>query len=419
MLSAFGGERSEDAHGDPEFATARSSTRGGPVSAADQHAAGIASAATRILAATGRASMPDALAWIAQGYALVGDEHQVLRDLASVSSDFPDDARRAASVLTRKLSRSDIDSAAILFRLGSVAPAAAFRSSLDHLAAKTKDQTLASVDASAVLAAQREDPFAMEALAAVAGLSYTDLQERAPGLPSDAKSSWSPTQVNAAFAVINEIVTGTGLTNLPGAVAMRPLDLITDVAGDLPASGWHQVETQRTDGVPYEILLAQRTAGGAWLAHRNTTSGMLSTPLAQRLVDALEGRGIRYLRSTAVGGDVSPGTLQSAAKSDGQIGMLALDGRKVPAYGIAFSSARDSGTASKNANRLRNMKRDPELATAVLVSGRGWSARNETGDLALAFDGRLFSDQSIDALADDIVRVLQARDEASPGKHAK
>ena len=33
-------------------------------------------------------------------------------------------------------------------------------------------------------------------------------------------------------------------------------------------------------------------------------------------------------------------------------------------------------------------------------------ARNETGDLALAFDGRLYSDQSIDALADDILRVV-------------
>ena len=115
------------------------------------------------------------------------------------------------------------------------------------------------------------------------------------------------------------------------------------------------------------------------------------------------------MRASAVGGDVAPTVLQARARSAGQIGLLALDARGQAAYGVAFSSARDSGTASKNASRLMTMQRDHDLPTAVLVSGRGWSARNETGDLAIAFEGRLYSDQSIDALADDILRVVKAR----------
>jgi hypothetical protein len=366
----------------------------------------VALAESRILAATGQGSLAEALVWIAQGYVLKGDEHQVLADLAVIAPSRPD-TRPAAFSLTRKLSHSDIDSAAVLFRLDAVAPAAAYRDALAHLASKTKDHTLASVDASAVLASQREDRFTFEALAAVAGLSYSDLEERVDGLPGDARSAWTPTQVNAAFAVIDEIIRGNGTADLPGAVPMRPLDLIPTIAGDAVAGGWQQVEAQRTGGVPYEVLLAQRAAGGAWLAHRNTTSSLLSHNLAQRLVDALDARKVSYLRASGVGGDVSPSVMQARARSAGQIGLLALDGRGDAAYGVAFSSARDSGTASKNASRLMTMQRDHDLPTAVLVSGRGWSARNETGDLALAFDGRLYSDQSIDALADDILRVVQ------------
>jgi hypothetical protein len=97
--------------------------------------------------------------------------------------------------------------------------------------------------------------------------------------------------------------------------------------------------------------------------------------------------------------------------SDGQVGMVALDASANAIYAVAFSSARDSGTASKSANRLRNMRRDPSIPMAVVVAGPGWAGRNETADLAMAFDGRLFSDQAIDSLADDI---QQTRDGAPP-----
>lgn len=341
--------------------------------------------AARLMKATQQASLADALAWIADGYALIGDEQRVLRDLAAIG-DGPD-RQRAAQTLTRRLSQSTVDSAAILFRLDSAQPALRYRAALDHVAGLTADRTIRTVDAKAVLAAQRDDPFTIAALSAVAGLSFGDLQERVGGLPADPEASWDPSQIKDAFRVINDIVTGAVKTELPGAVPMRPLDLMPELAGDRALSGWGLVEDQRTRGVPYEVLLAQRAAGGAWLAHRNTTSSMLNYPLAQRLAESLEARAIRFHRATSVGGDIAPSVLQKKAASDGQVGLLAIDDRGGPIYAVAFSSARDSGTASKNANRLRNMRRDPALPMAVMVAGPGWAGRNETADLAMAFDG--------------------------------
>lgn len=372
------------------------------------------SATARLLEATRRSTLDEALSWIADGYAILGDEQQVLRDLAALP-DGPE-RRRASQTLTRRLSASKVDSATMLFRIDTVAPASAYQAALDHLASFTRDKTLRTTDAKAVLAAQRDEPFTLQALCAVAGLSYSDLQERTAGLPPAPKGPWEPSQVKAAFRVIDAIVIGTVQSDLPGATPMQPYDLIPGLGEASPEAGWARVESQRAGGVPYEVLLGQRAAGGAWLAHRNTTSGLLNHPIAQRLCDALDARGIDYLRATSVGGNEPSSRLQATAGADAQIGMLALDSRDQPVYAVAFSSARDSGTASKNANRLRNMARDPDLPMAVVVAGPGWSARNETADLAMAFGGRLFSDQAIEDLAKDIEQVLGARLGARAGR---
>ena len=368
----------------------------------------------RLLEATRRSTLDEALSWIGDGYALIGDEQQVLRNLAALP-DTPE-RRRASQTLTRRLSTSNVDSAAVLFRLDTVAPASDFRAALDHLASVCRDGTLRTTDAKAVLAAQRDESFTMQALCAVAGLSYSDLQERAAGLPADPKGPWEPSQIKAAFAVIDAVVTGAVESGLSGAVAMQPFDLIGKLAGQPPESGWSRVEAQRSGGVPYEVLLGQRVAGGAWLAHRNTTSGLLNHPIAQSLCDALDERGISYLRASSVGGSEPLSRLQTMTGADAQIGVLALDSEGAPAYAVAFSSARDSGTASKNANRLRNMARNPELPMAVVVAGPGWSARNETADLAMAFGGRLFSDHAIDYLAIDIEEVISAERGTQAGR---
>jgi hypothetical protein len=88
------------------------------------------------------------------------------------------------------------------------------------------------------------------------------------------------------------------------------------------------------------------------------------------------------------------------------MGLIALDSDEHAGYGVLFSTARDSGTASKNASRLRAMKRADGLPIAVVVAGPGWAARNETAALAASFGGRLYSERSLDELANDIALTL-------------
>ncbi len=147
--------------------------------------------------------------------------------------------------------------------------------------------------------------------------------------------------------------------------------------------------------------------GGTWLAHRNATSGMVNHGIASGLCAELERAGPSYRRSTLVGGDVSPSVIQELAASDKQTGVVVLDGLGRAGYPVVFASARDSGTASKSAARLRAMRRNEALPAAVVLSGGGWAARNETADLVAAFGGRLSSDRGIDALVRDIVRVIR------------
>ena len=54
--------------------------------------------AARLMHATHQSTLADALAWIADGYALIGDQQQVLRDLAAM--DAGPDRERAAQTLT-------------------------------------------------------------------------------------------------------------------------------------------------------------------------------------------------------------------------------------------------------------------------------------------------------------------------------
>ena len=359
----------------------------------------------RLIEATKRSTLSEAIAWIAEGYSFSGNAQHLLQDLASLGVQSPD-ATRAAQVLARQASHSTFDSASILLQLDKLAVPARVRAAIDGIAARTSDHTLKTIDARSVLAAQREDPFTMEALCAVAGLSYSDLELRVAGLPSELRGDWKPSQISAAFAEIDAIVTGQQTTDLPGATVMRPLDLLPEIAGHREVVGWARVEDQRTRGVPYETLLAQRAAGGAWLQHRSATSSQLNRLVGSRLADALSDRGVSFRMSSSAGGEDTPSTLQKLAASDGQIGLLATDPEGRPRYAVAFSSARDSGTARKNVGALMKMKRDPALPMAVVVSGPGWSRRNETADLALAFGGRLYSDASIDALADDIAATI-------------
>jgi hypothetical protein len=310
-------------------------------------------------------------------------------------------AERALRRLARAVAASDLDSANFLFETEAIVPASQFRATLDRLAAMCPDGRLETINASALIAAQRSDAFTLEALCYVAGLSYKELAERVPNLPSRASGPFGPTQLRRAFDVLDAIVRGTTTIDFPGAEPARPIELMPRVG--LGRSGWNMVEELRAHGAPYEVLLSQRAAGGSWLAHRNRTSSKLAPMVADRLCRDLDERQVTYRRSTGVGGDTSPTDMSVISGCDKQMGLVILGPSGNAVFGVIFSTARDSGTASKSASRLRAMKRAPGLPIAVVVAGPGWAARNETAALAMDFEGRLYSERSIAQLTAEIV----------------
>jgi hypothetical protein len=361
---------------------------------------------TVLLDATGCSTTAEALAWLADDHPIDrgADLHELLRAIV-MQRDENEARTKALRRLARILAVSDLDSATILFESETIVPASRFRETLGRLAARCPDGTLGGITASALIAAQRDDHFTLEALCAVAGLSYKELTDRVEDLPSSPSASFGPSQLRRAYAAVDAIVQGQTTTDLPGAVPARPLELMPAIG--LGKNGWAAVEELRTGGLPYDILLAQRAAGGSWLAHRNRTSSKLAPLVADRLCQELDLREVPYRRSTGVGGDTSPGDMSELSGCDKQLGLVVLDPEGRVVFGVIFSTARDSGTASKSASRLRAMKRPRGLPVAVVVAGPGWAARNETADLALDFDGRLYSERALPQLADEIIRTTR------------
>jgi hypothetical protein len=358
--------------------------------------------------ATGRSAIEEALEWVAADHALSEkvDEHLLLQAVIALESNEPA-ALEAVRRLTRRITSSDLDTAAVIFDSESIAKPDAYRAVLDLLAAKSHGRALTGVNASAVMTAQRENAFTIEALCAVAAIAYSDLLARSTDveLPARPRDHWLAPQIRAAFDVIDGVIRDTALVSIPGGQAARPLELIPAITGKDHVGGWQAVEEMRRGGIPYEVLLAQRSAGGAWLAHRNRTSGKVVQSIASQLCHELDDRNVDYRRSTAVGGDVSPTRIHELSAAGKQVGLVALGERHRPSCGVIFSIARDSGTASKNAGRLRTMPRDSELPLLLVLAGAGWAARNETADLAVAFQGWVYTERDMTDLADVIARM--------------
>lgn len=366
-----------------------------------------------LLEATGRSSVAEALAWLGEDYPIErgSDLHQLLRAVVMYGGTH-EYSQRALRRLARAVAASDLDSATFLFETDTIVPASQFGATLGRLAALCRGGGLDTITGSALIAAQRNDAFTLEALCYVAGLSYKELTERVPNLPPHADGPFGPTQLRRAFDALDAIVCGKTIVDLPGAEPARPIELMPRVG--LGRSGWDAVEDLRLHGVPYEVLLSQRAAGGSWLAHRNRTSSKLAPLVADRLCRELDQHRVGYIRSTSIGGDTSPADMSLISGCDKQIGLLIINQSGRAVFGVIFASARDSGTASKSASRLRAMKRALGLPIAVVVAGPGWAARNETAALAMDFEGRLYSEQSLSHLTADIMySYSEAKEELS------
>ncbi len=369
----------------------------------DHIATGLDAAGQLLLQATKQATVEDAVHWLAQGWRTSdASPHELLRALLA-SAEYPE-SEAALQRLSRSVAKSDVSSARVLFDLDIVERPEQFRDALDRLASLCGDGSLRAVNARDVRAAQRKDSFTIEALCSVAGLSYRDLSDRVTNLPSNPRSDWAPSQIQAAFEVLDAIVRGTEASDLPGATPARPLELLLGGTGTA-ATGWEAVEVRRSDGVPYEVLLAQRAAGGAWLAHRNRTSARVRQAVADQLARELETSGITFLRATGAGGPDAEKKLMEITGCGKQIGFAVLDPRGRAKYGIVLAVANDSGTARKSVRALAQMDKPSDLPVAVLVSGPGWSIRNELADLARAFAGRIYGDVALSELVEDVTRT--------------
>lgn len=358
-----------------------------------------------LLAATGRTTVAHALAWIAEGHALdhLVPLHAVVEAVLAAERAGAN-ARDAVVAISQRVTRSRLDPATMLFDQQLMPSARTLREALDVLASKCSTGSLRSVTATAVRNAQYSNSGVMETLCALAGVTFDELRDRIPdlALPGDVRGAWSTTQLNRGFEEIDSIVRGTTKPAAADAMSSRPVELVERVAGPDAAGGWDRIEALRTGGVPYELLLAQRVVGSAWGQHRNRTSKRPTRAVAMDLRDRVRARGFDVLLVAGYGGDTSQADVNELVGGSGDIGLVVRTaGDYRPFYAVTFTLAKDGGSARKSGGTKIKMTR-PRVPVAIVALGPGWAQRRETADLVRSFEGAIFTELTLDALADRI-----------------
>ncbi|MBX7270045.1 hypothetical protein KIF24_31170 [Micromonospora sp. Llam7] len=381
-----------------------------------------------VKALTRRVTIKDALAWLNEdrGIERPVDLPKLLQALLALEEQTPDPelrslAGRVSRQVCRTEIRSDLDPSQELLGLDDVIRPAQYRAALDALAARTAQRSLADVTLSAVIAAQEDDPNVVTALCAAAGLAHRDLRARVRGssLPGELRGKWKNHQLKAVFEVIDAVISGRVSASSPAAQPARPVEHLLPELDEPPAStvarprGWALVEQMRTQGVPYEVLLAQRAVGGAWVAHRNSTGSILQAAITTTLCRLLDERGVTHHRlklNAASRALLEKAGANPAADADGgkrEGGQLAIliDTAEVT-HAVAISVARDGGTARKSGGRLAALPTRLGIDCTVVLVGPGWAQRNETSELARPFQGRIYTERTLAELADALQKMI-------------
>ena len=125
--------------------------------------------------ATGRSSMAEAVAWLAEGHPLLNgvEPIEALQALEQVSGNGAGPTAEARRRLAKDAASSELDTARELFALDKLAPLTTYRRSLDRLAQSCPEGSLANISASAVKLAQQGDPNTIQVLC----LAYRALLE--------------------------------------------------------------------------------------------------------------------------------------------------------------------------------------------------------------------------------------------------
>lgn len=397
-------------------------------------------AGTHVQQLTGRTTTRDALGWLHEGRAVPRplDVPLLLNALAVISDDSPDEkaaelANRALKVVCRQEVRSALDPSTEVLALDTVMRPATYRAALDELASRTATKTLDTVTLAAVSAAQEHNPNVVAALCAVAGLSYRELRSRVTtSLPGTGSGPWKHGQLVAAFTVLDDIVSGNVHASSAAAQPMRPVEhLLSAAEGSAGAEssgrGWALVEQMRSHGVPFEMLLTQRAVGSAWGAHRNSTNGKVQEAVTEALCAQLDERHVPYARLrrngvsrdllTKVGANSDADEAGDDKAEGGQVTVLVHTSTGF-AHAVAVSVARDGGTASKSGARLGKLPHRLGISCSVVLVGPGWSQRNETADLARSFQGHVYTEQTLTALAESLQQATTVSGQKQDGSGA-
>lgn len=355
-----------------------------------------------LLAASGRTDLIDALHWIAEGRPVSGiDGASMLTAVVAAADSGLRGADAALRTAVRSALRSTLDTSADLVLTDSIVPPNRYEAALFSVARRTPGGTLSEITSATVLASQAADPLVIETLGLVAGLSWRDLQARSQArgvsLPGDSQGTWNPSQVMAAFRVIDEIVRAQVEPQLVGSVAARPLELLLD-----GSAGWAAVEKLRAEGVGYGTLLAQRDVGSAWSAHRNRSNNEISKLMVRRVLSALDDRGVGYWSTEGdepVAKSFLGGRAGVAGKPPGQLSVVTRRADGAAGLAVLIAIARDGGTARKTAATLLRLPTMIGVPAVLVLFGTGWADRGESDDLVRAYGGRLYTDQTLDELA--------------------
>jgi len=355
-------------------------------------------ATSGVLRATGRAELGDAIAWLAEDHPMPErtDWGWLLRALAEImDTSSPLDARAIRRV-TREATRSDLDTSRIVCDAQSVPPPTEFANAMTALVEHSEDGSLASLTPNGLWHAQHDHPLVVETICLAVGIAYSDAQDWF----SHSTGEWTMEQITELFNYIDDLVKGNLNSPIPGCEMARGVELICN-----PPGGWEMLDELRSGGVPYELLLAQRYVGGVWLLHKNKTSGFLNSIVADMLCNKLETQGIDVRRAKTVGGPARQKDLQELSGiADKRVAIVTVGTNGRPTFGVAFSSARNGGTARANGDGLLQIPKT-SLPFAIVLTGPGWSHRSETDRLVPRYAGRLFTEHSLDELGECIAEV--------------
>ena len=347
---------------------------------------------------TGRATSAESILWIGEGHPLASSTNWTdLMMVLVAECDSSDISMAALRRVVKEATKSDVDTSKVLFNAESIPSPKIFRDALNELLSQSPNRTLEALRPKDVVRAQRANPQCVETLCLAVGVSYSDVLDWF----EVGTSAWSLPKLTLLMNHLTSLIDNRLESNVPQSVPAKAIELF-----EPDEVGWRSIDELQQKGIPYEVLLAQRYVGGSWLAHKNRTSNYANYAAANLLSAELAARNIEFRRAKTVGGASRQGDLQVLTGiRKKQVGLVVVKTGQ-PLFAVAFSSARDGGTARANGDGLMQIP-VTELPLALLLTGPGWSMRPETDRLARRFAGRIFTERTIDQLVNLIEGAYQ------------